>query len=159
VLLAAGVIALGCLMGKEPSMLHENEPQGPREWRPAGGKPLNEKGKLLLLALLLVALSGCWSGCALTQSSSKITLPGGVSFTLPKDSSFDYLRAEVPFLTTNGQAVVASIVITNGSFKMNPAVIDSATARDATLIMTTANSIGQVLGQAAAASAKAAVKP
>ncbi len=43
-LIGIGCAWLGSLMGKEPGMMHENEPQGPREWRPAGWRPLNEPG-------------------------------------------------------------------------------------------------------------------
>jgi len=33
VLVAVGIIALGCMFEQRPSMMHENEPQGERRWR------------------------------------------------------------------------------------------------------------------------------
>ncbi len=97
--------------------------------------------KFISLLALATALTGC------VNYQSKITV-GGASFTLPKDATFSWLQCQVP--TTNG---VCSLVISNGVFKMNPAVIDSQTAHDVAVINATATAIGDVAGKAAAAAA------
>jgi len=78
------------------------------------------------------------TGCAPYQS--KITI-GSYAFSFPKDASFAWLQASIP--TTNG---TASVTISNGVFKMNPAVIDAKTAHDAALINATAAAVGTVAG-------------
>ncbi len=47
VLLIAAVLIIwfGRAMCSGPSMMHENETQEPREWRPANWKPKEEKSK------------------------------------------------------------------------------------------------------------------
>lgn len=69
---------------------------------------------LLSLAFIL--------GCAPYRSEFKIN---GHSFALPKDAKFDWLHFSLP--TSNG---VISLVVSNGVFRMNPAVIDAKTAHD-----------------------------
>jgi len=96
-------------------------------------KPLTLIGLAFALALL--------AGCAPYQSQINI---GSYKFSFPKDASFAYLQASVP--TSNG---VASVVISNGVFKMNPAVIDAKTAHDAALISATAAAVGTIAGAVA----------
>jgi hypothetical protein len=97
---------------------------------------------------LIGALAICLLlGCAAYQSQIKV---GGTTFSLPKDAQFTWLKVEIP--TTNG---MASIVVSNGSFKMNPAVIDAKTAHDVAVIGAVSAAVGDAAGQAA----KMAVKP
>jgi len=86
-------------------------------------------------------------GCATYQSQIKV---GSTAFSLPKDAQFSWLEVKIP--TTNG---MASLYISNGVFRMNPAVIDAKTAHDVAVINATAQAVGDVAGQAA----KMAVKP
>ena len=79
--------------------------------------------KLISLACVAVL-----SGCANYQS--KIVV-GGASFTLPKDATFTWLQCSVP--TSNGPC---TLTISNGVFKMNPAVIDAATAHKQSALKT-----------------------
>ncbi len=94
---------------------------------------------ILLLALSLLA------GCSLYEASSRITTPG-MSFKLPKDAKFDWLKYEQPVQFSNGVVAHVSLVISNGNFTMNPAVIDAATARDQTLIKATLEGTAAVVG-------------
>jgi hypothetical protein len=79
---------------------------------------MNKIRSLAFLGLLLLISSGC----ANYQSKFQI---GTTSFTLPKDAAFSYLEINVP--GSNGPL---SLVLSNASFKMNPAVIDAVTAHD-----------------------------
>lgn len=96
-------------------------------------------------ALLTLAALTLLSGCALNQVSSKIQMPGAGALTLPKDSKFSTLdyRQEPVMLTSNLIGYRVTLVITNGNFSMNPAVIDRATAHDVGLM----NAGGQLIIQ------------
>lgn len=88
--------------------------------------------KLLLLTPLLLA------GCASYQSRFVVA---GNSFSLPKDAAFSYMHVKIP--STNGPI---ELVISNGVFRMNPAVIDAKTAHDVALV----NSVSAAVMNAAA---------
>lgn len=88
--------------------------------------------KLILIPLLALC------GCALTESSSSIKLPNGVSFYLPKDLKAKTIHATV---NTNG---TYEFLIEDVDAKMNPAVIDAATAHDAALVKAGAEAVATV---------------
>jgi len=92
------------------------------------------------LRLCVISLLLLFPGCAHYQSKFVVA---GNSFTLPKDAQFSYLTIRIP--TSNGPI---SLIVSNGQFKMNPAVIDSATAHDIGLINATAAAIGTIAGAA-----------
>ncbi len=100
--------------------------------------------KLALLTLSLI-LTGCAS------YTSKIQTPGG-TFALPKDAKFTYLEFKQPIILTNGVVAMQSLIISNGTFSMNPAVIDAKTAHDVSLIQATISGI-ESLGKTAVTSA------
>jgi hypothetical protein len=54
------------------------------------------------------------------------------------------MQVQIP--TTNG---IISLVISNGTFRMNPAVIDAKTAHDVSLVNAGAAAVGTVAGAVA----------
>ncbi len=90
--------------------------------------------KNLIGSIAIIALCGC------AQYQSVITV-GNTQFKLPKNSKVEYMECKVP--TTNG---IASLVISNGSFTMDPAIINAATAHDVALINAAIQGIGTVAG-------------
>lgn len=97
--------------------------------------------RLLPIAAVVCALT--LTGCMSSRQYSSYIKIGNTEFGLPKDCKFGSLTAKVPVLMgTNGELAYASVCITNGEFKMNPQVIDAATAHDVAII----NSVGNLAG-------------
>ena len=92
--------------------------------------------KFLLLTPLILA------GCVSYQSKFVVA---GNTMVLPKDATFSYMQVSIP--TTNGPL---TLVISNATFKMNPAVIDSKTAHDVAVI----NAVGSQVQSAISAAPK-----
>ncbi len=93
-------------------------------------QPLLWVGVAILITLI--------AGCAPYQSRFRVN---GNSFNLPKDAQFSWMQVTIP--TSNGPI---SLVISNGLFRMNPAVIDAKTAHDVALIREGAALVGAVAG-------------
>lgn len=99
-----------------------------------------------LAVAILAVITFTVISCAPYQSRIDI---GAYKFSFPKDASFSWLHAEIP--TTNG---AASVTISNGVFKMNPAVIDAKTAHDTAIINATAQAVGAIAGSVGGGLAK-----
>lgn len=101
------------------------------------------------LALLpLVLLTGCLS------YQSKIKLPDGAVFSLPKDLTAETVEIAHSVTNVNGTVDVFTVKLSNVTAKMNPQVMSAKTRHDVALIRATVEGIGTLAGQAAAAAAK-----
>jgi hypothetical protein len=108
--------------------------------------------KIICSAISCLLLTGC------VTYSSYIQI-GNTKFRLPKDSKFDVLTAQVPIILTNGAdgkqlVAYATLSITNGTFKMNPEVIDKTTQHDVAIV----NAVGTLIIDAGAKAAATFVK-
>jgi len=92
--------------------------------------------KKLITILGLASLCGCAS----YQSVFEV---GGNKFVMPKDAVFSYLQITIP--SSNGPI---SLVVSNGSFKMNPAVLDAKTAHDVAVINATQQALQAAMNSA-----------
>ena len=88
--------------------------------------------KTALLSVLALAgwlVSG--AGCSSVQSKISVHSPQGtITMQLPKDAKFDALIYSRSFVDAAGHTNLVSLLITNGDFKMNPAVVDAKTRHD-----------------------------
>lgn len=93
-----------------------------------------------IFTLSLVLLCGCVS------YTSHVKLPDGGELALPKDAKGDLLIFTREFTDAIGRTNRITLLLSNYTFRMNPAVIDAKTAHDVQLFQAGANAAAQLIG-------------
>ncbi len=113
--------------------------------------------KTILLCLLLGA-AGCATSEKLVDSKiSFVPSTGAMLWSLPKDASWSWMAFAQDLALTNGLTNHVSLVISNGVFRNNPMILDSATRHDIGVINAMGGQFNALLQSAAAGAAKGVV--
>lgn len=97
---------------------------------------MNARIPVLRSALVALGLA-LLTGCALTQASNRIEY-GGIRAAFPKDSEIGCVVFQE---TVSSNGTSRTLTMSNCVFRMNPQVIQQATAHDTELIRATAQAL------------------